>query len=457
MALINCPECGNKISSQAKACGECGYPIRRAIVIDNLSAFIRRYWLIISARPRAEYNGKSHPVCKSILAIFCPPLAVLFMAGIRPVFWLNVVLTILGFIPGVIHALDLTLFGKRDFGKEDFDFRSAFLAILMGSSMASLVVTPFLENILRYVSSSTLGMVIAVHYFAFAVFGTFVWIISRFFKSNKQTVFSLLFFVPLVFVVFALVTVIGEGNNHENIYESCWYDNNHSAMREFDFKSPQKAFQLEEANVPETPKEFDFSIKVKRNEVTAPIKKHRREVDMTVASYGHYNTAKAILEDKADDTTEAAAARKRIRETYSAEQVSEVLRSEADTFEMGLRLSRSADAALEMAIGKVPDHETKVRMYSRRLGVTSDFVSENFDLVEQKLLYADQKGAFKNTTRLKEWASEPGNMGIGKDTLAHLSRIEGMLVAKHGEPINQAIYIIKREAEMLREYVGITE
>lgn len=29
MALINCPECGKKISDKADACIHCGYPIQR--------------------------------------------------------------------------------------------------------------------------------------------------------------------------------------------------------------------------------------------------------------------------------------------------------------------------------------------------------------------------------------------------------------------------------------------
>ena len=31
MALIACPECGGKISDQAKICVHCGYPLKRAI------------------------------------------------------------------------------------------------------------------------------------------------------------------------------------------------------------------------------------------------------------------------------------------------------------------------------------------------------------------------------------------------------------------------------------------
>lgn len=39
-----------------------------------------------------------------ILAIFLPPVAVALSKGLSSDFWINVLLTILGYIPGVIHA-----------------------------------------------------------------------------------------------------------------------------------------------------------------------------------------------------------------------------------------------------------------------------------------------------------------------------------------------------------------
>ncbi|KHJ79342.1 hypothetical protein OESDEN_16382 [Oesophagostomum dentatum] len=39
-----------------------------------------------------------------ILAIFCPPLAVLFDQGCTAQFWINCLLTLLVWVPGVIHA-----------------------------------------------------------------------------------------------------------------------------------------------------------------------------------------------------------------------------------------------------------------------------------------------------------------------------------------------------------------
>jgi uncharacterized membrane protein YqaE (UPF0057 family) len=40
-----------------------------------------------------------------ILAILLPPLGVFMQVGLSFHFWLNILLTLLGYLPGVIHAL----------------------------------------------------------------------------------------------------------------------------------------------------------------------------------------------------------------------------------------------------------------------------------------------------------------------------------------------------------------
>lgn len=40
-----------------------------------------------------------------ILAVILPPLGVLYEIGLGRHFWINVVLTLFGFIPGVFHAV----------------------------------------------------------------------------------------------------------------------------------------------------------------------------------------------------------------------------------------------------------------------------------------------------------------------------------------------------------------
>ena len=44
-----------------------------------------------------------------ILAIVLPPLAAFFVVGLRPHFWINILLTLLGWVPGTVHALYLIL------------------------------------------------------------------------------------------------------------------------------------------------------------------------------------------------------------------------------------------------------------------------------------------------------------------------------------------------------------
>ena len=40
-----------------------------------------------------------------IIAILLPPLGVFLQVGITKHFWINVLLTILGYIPGIVHAV----------------------------------------------------------------------------------------------------------------------------------------------------------------------------------------------------------------------------------------------------------------------------------------------------------------------------------------------------------------
>jgi len=42
---------------------------------------------------------------KLILSILLPPLGVFLEVGIGLHFWLNILLTLLGYIPGIIHAV----------------------------------------------------------------------------------------------------------------------------------------------------------------------------------------------------------------------------------------------------------------------------------------------------------------------------------------------------------------
>lgn len=44
-------------------------------------------------------------VLRILLAIFLPPVGVFLQVGLRGHFWLNLLLTLLGYVPGIIHAV----------------------------------------------------------------------------------------------------------------------------------------------------------------------------------------------------------------------------------------------------------------------------------------------------------------------------------------------------------------
>lgn len=51
-------------------------------------------------RPEATMD-----LIRLICAILLPPLGVFLQVGIGPQFWLNILLTLLGYLPGIIHAV----------------------------------------------------------------------------------------------------------------------------------------------------------------------------------------------------------------------------------------------------------------------------------------------------------------------------------------------------------------
>ncbi len=44
-------------------------------------------------------------ILRLLAAIFLPPLGVFLQVGLGTDFWINVVLTLFGYVPGIIHAV----------------------------------------------------------------------------------------------------------------------------------------------------------------------------------------------------------------------------------------------------------------------------------------------------------------------------------------------------------------
>jgi uncharacterized membrane protein YqaE (UPF0057 family) len=51
-----------------------------------------------------EQDGYLVDIIRIIIAIFIPPLAVFTQVGLGKHFWINLLLTLCGWLPGVIHA-----------------------------------------------------------------------------------------------------------------------------------------------------------------------------------------------------------------------------------------------------------------------------------------------------------------------------------------------------------------
>ena len=66
-------------------------------------------------RPSAPYHPASKPtatgsdVVRILCAILLPPLGVFLQVGLGIHFWLNILLTLFGYLPGIIHAVWIIL------------------------------------------------------------------------------------------------------------------------------------------------------------------------------------------------------------------------------------------------------------------------------------------------------------------------------------------------------------
>lgn len=50
-------------------------------------------------------SSESTDLLRVLLSVLLPPLGVFFQEGIGTQFWINVLLTLLGYLPGLVHAI----------------------------------------------------------------------------------------------------------------------------------------------------------------------------------------------------------------------------------------------------------------------------------------------------------------------------------------------------------------
>jgi uncharacterized membrane protein YqaE (UPF0057 family) len=84
--------------------------------VRRLYLYARRYRELsvpATGRVGAAYHVKrasnrkrfTMDLLRIIIAILLPPLGVFLQVGIGKQFWINILLTILGYIPGIVHAI----------------------------------------------------------------------------------------------------------------------------------------------------------------------------------------------------------------------------------------------------------------------------------------------------------------------------------------------------------------
>lgn len=57
------------------------------------------------ARSSRTGDSTGGDLFRIILSVILPPLGVFFEVGLTKHFWINVLLTLLGYIPGIVHAV----------------------------------------------------------------------------------------------------------------------------------------------------------------------------------------------------------------------------------------------------------------------------------------------------------------------------------------------------------------
>lgn len=62
-------------------------------------------YLVSGIIARVYIPKKNMDAVRIICAIILPPLGVFLQVGIGPQFWINILLTLLGYIPGIVHAV----------------------------------------------------------------------------------------------------------------------------------------------------------------------------------------------------------------------------------------------------------------------------------------------------------------------------------------------------------------
>ena len=85
--------------------------LRKRIKINRAASFVMNR-LVKKTNAASVNDSDVNLILLVILAIILPPLAVFLVRGIGGAFWLDVLLSIFFWLPGIIYAL-IVIFGER--------------------------------------------------------------------------------------------------------------------------------------------------------------------------------------------------------------------------------------------------------------------------------------------------------------------------------------------------------
>jgi uncharacterized membrane protein YqaE (UPF0057 family) len=54
---------------------------------------------------KIEHQTSEGQIIRILISVLLPPLGIILQVGLSKHFWINIILTLLGYIPGLVHAV----------------------------------------------------------------------------------------------------------------------------------------------------------------------------------------------------------------------------------------------------------------------------------------------------------------------------------------------------------------
>lgn len=75
------------------------------VFAEIVEAVLEKEPISLDEKIFSKMKGDTMDLIRILFSILLPPLGVFFQVGLGKHFWLNILLTLLGYIPGIVHAV----------------------------------------------------------------------------------------------------------------------------------------------------------------------------------------------------------------------------------------------------------------------------------------------------------------------------------------------------------------